>query len=317
MKSLVLIAAACMATPAWAAQEFNAEYVVSMEWLDDRPPLVQFEEGLGMLVAQPNHELAVDLIEAMGDVPDGGDMEALTNELSALRANMGDSTARAMVGGWLRAAEWMSSASGLPLNLGEDLYSDWFRQFWWVGPLGSLTDPEPMWSRFEAGNDPEQGLKAEFRSTWGTKLGWNALQRAPRSSSIPGDNQPYLSGGLVYFLTGARLAAGRGWLEIETGQSVRALWNGETVLFRKKGGLSQGGTRFRLPVHFQDGANSLLLVSDGSQWMNVGVRLLTEAGAPVAPGKVELDELLALPKASRTDGESALWDEMSVDWRSP
>lgn len=316
-KTLVFGIAALAAAPSLFAQEFNAEYVVSMELLDDRAPLEKFEEGLSFLTAQPNHALAVDLIEAMGDVPDGGDLESLINELTALRSKVTDPTARTRVGNWLRAVEWKSSASGLPLNLGEDLYSDWFRKFWWVGPMGSLTDPEPMWSQADGNNDPEQALKANYTSSWGTKLGWNELERAPRSASIPGDNQPYLSGGSVYFLTGAHLNGGRGWLEIHTDQSVRALWNGETVLFRKKGGLSQLGTRFRIPVYFEEGVNTLLLVSDGSQWMNVGVRLLTEADSAIDPGTVELSELLAAPKAVPDETARPKWSAMSVDWRLP
>ncbi|MFT5057923.1 MAG: hypothetical protein ACI89E_000693, partial [Planctomycetota bacterium] len=227
--------------------------------MDDRAPLLKFEEGLRLLAADPNHNLVVDLIEAMGDMPNGGDLESMINELSLLRTKVTSASARLLIGDWLRDLEWKSSASGLPLNLGEDLYSDWFRQFWWMGPLGSLTDPEPMWSQADAGNDPEQGLKASYLSSWGTKLDWTALERAPRRSSIPGDNQPYLSGGLVHFLSGARLAQGRGWLELQSGQSVRVVWNGKTILFRKQGGMSQVGRSFRLPVHFKEGVNSLLL----------------------------------------------------------
>ncbi|MCA9001885.1 MAG: hypothetical protein KDB61_08175, partial [Planctomycetes bacterium] len=236
----------------------------------------------------------------------------MINELSSLRSKLPDPTARTLVGAWLRDLEWDSSASGLPLNLGEDLYSDWLRRFWWVGPLGSLTDPAPMWSEAPADNDPEQGLKQEYVTEWGSKVGWNEIDRAPRTTSIPGDHQPYLSGGLVYFLTGARLEAGRGWLEIETTQSVRALWNGRTVLFRKVGGLSQTGRRFLLPVNFQEGVNSLLLVSDGSQWMDVGVRLLTESGAAIAPGSVELQDLMGASAPMEGD---VLWGDRVVDGR--
>ena len=316
MKTLILKALCLTAglVPVLSAQELTPQYVVSLDLLDDRAPTVRFQEGMALLAANPNHDLILDLIEAMGNVPDGGDLETMINDLSSLRTQVGDATARTLIGDWLRDLEWKSSASGLPLNLGEDLYSDWFGKFWWVGPLGSLTAPEPMWSEASAGNDPEQGLKAHYEAKWGAKLAWNGLQRAPRRSSIPGDHQPYLSGGLVYFLAGARLPGGQGWLEIESGQSFRAVWNGEPVAFRKRGGLSQTGQRFRLPVHFNNGVNSLLLVSDGSQWMDVGVRLLTETGAAIDPGTVTLDELFAVVREER-DG-SPLWAPMEVDVRS-
>ncbi len=322
MKTLIL-KALCLTAGFWAvapeltAQQLTEEYVVSMELLDDRMPLVKFEEGLRVLASEPNSFLVVDLIEAMGGIPDGADLESLVSELSKLRSEVSNATARTMIGNWLSQLEWKSCASELPLNLGEDLYGDWFGKFWWVGPLGALTDPEPMWTELKAGNNPEQDLKADYLSTWGTKLEWNELQRAPRSNTIPGDNQPYLSGGLVYFLTGAKLREGRGWLEIESGQSVRVVWNGEQVLFRKKGGLSQVGSRFLVPVHFKNGVNSLLLVSDGSQWMDVGVRLLTEAHTTISPSSVTLEELINAEYLPLEEGASPLWATVSVDRRLP
>ncbi len=316
-KALCLTAGFWAVAPALTAQELTAEYVVAMEVLDDRIPLTKFEEGLRILASNPGHPLVVDLIEAMGNVPDGADLESMVQGMTRLRPRLTNASARIRVGDWLSELEWNSSATDMPLNLGEDLYSDWFANFWWMGPLGALTDPEPMWTQLEPGNNPEHGLKAEYSCSWGAKLSWNELQRAPRSSSIPGDNQPYLSGGLVYFLTGAKLTEGRGWLEIESGQSVRAVWNGERVLFRKQGGLSQVGSRFLVPVQFKNGVNSLLLVSDGSQWMNVGVRLLSETHAAIDPGSVTLEELMAVKSQPRAEGESPLWAEIAVDWREP
>ncbi|MFT5199895.1 MAG: hypothetical protein ACI87O_002569, partial [Planctomycetota bacterium] len=132
-KILCLTAGCWALAPALFAQELTAEYVVSVEYLDDRAPLLKFEEGLRLLAVDPNHNLVVDLIEAMGDVPNGGDLESMINELSLLRTKVTSASARLLIGDWLRDLEWKSSASGLPLNLGEDLYSDWFRQFWWMG----------------------------------------------------------------------------------------------------------------------------------------------------------------------------------------
>ncbi|HRV81704.1 MAG TPA: hypothetical protein P5218_09720, partial [Planctomycetota bacterium] len=217
----------------------------------------------------------------------------------------------AWIGDWLRALEWRSAASGMPLDLGADLFPTWLGQFWALGPLGALADPEPLWTRREPDNDPEARLKEAYVTDWGKEVRWKPVHRTARRSTIPGNEQPYQSGGCVFFLSGAELAAGRGFLEIECDDSLRVLWNGQAVLSRKAGSLSQVGSWFRVPVTFREGTNCLLLVTDGSQWIDVGARLLDENARPLSYQPTTLEELLAAQPAD----EAVTWGEVQVDPR--
>lgn len=300
--------------PAWGIDE-----VLGLH-LDDGPaPLARWHQMLAWLEAQPDHALALDLADAIGTPPYGLDLEASVLQLTRLRERLSDTRLHARFGEWLAELEWRSAASGMPLDLGEDLYPTWMADFWFLGPLGALTDPEPLWSERGAEGDPEVQLKSSYRTDWGEEVTWQAVRRSPRKATVPGDQQPYHAGGSVYFLSGASLEAGDGFLDLQTGDSVRVLWNGQVVFFRKTGGHSSAGSWFRIPVRFDAGINTLLVVTDGNRYIEFGARLLDDqARAIQAPGAT-LEQLLQA-SVERRDGEEptasargeVIWDPRSA-----
>ncbi len=289
----------------------DARWLVQKRLLDVGSPKANLQTVLAQLEANPESPLALDLVEWIGALPDGLDVDSVVNRLLNLRMKVRDPRVQTILGEWLRSLEWTSAASGMPLNLGEDLFPNWLAQFWSLGPLGALQDPEPLWTRRAPENDPEVQLKASYSTDWGRDVSWRPIERARRSYTIPGNDQPYQSGGCVFFLSGAKLSAGQGFLELNTQDSARVLWNGKQVFFRKRIGFSTVGDWFRIPLNFREGTNSLLLVTDGTQYIEVGARLLDQDGQPMQVQVPSLNEILALGPVA----EASLRGEVQVDPR--
>ncbi|MEZ5974723.1 MAG: hypothetical protein R3E96_07730 [Planctomycetota bacterium] len=300
--------------PVVVAQEsLPAEELVRLLYLDDRDPQAKFEQVLALLEARPEHPLALDWIEVVRDLPPGIEAEALVHRLLGLRSRVTDARVHTVLGHWLRHLEEESSLGGMPLDLGEDLFPDWLRRFYMVGPVGALTDPVPLSSPLPAENDPEQVLKTSYTTGWGETVAWEPRERSRRRNSVPGFNQPYHSGGCVYLLAGVDLAEGDGWLELETSDAVRVLWNSQVVYERLSTGLSNSGDWLRIPLHFRAGVNTLLLVTDGSQWIDIGARLLDKDGKALPPRAVDLDGILSAPR----DGQPALRGKVAQEPHTP
>ncbi|MEZ6020766.1 MAG: hypothetical protein R3F17_11895 [Planctomycetota bacterium] len=239
--------------PVVVAQEsLPAEELVRLLYLDDRDPQAKFEQVLALLEAGRSIRWPSTGSRSCATCP--RHRSRSPGAPPARPAQPRDRCARAHRARPLAAAPGRGIESGRhALDLGEDLFPDWLRRFYMVGPVGALTDPVPLSSPLPAENDPEQVLKTSYTTGWGETVAWEPRERSRRRNSVPGFNQPYHSGGCVYLLAGVDLAEGDGWLELETSDAVRVLWNSQVVYERLSTGLSNSGDWLRIPLHFRAG----------------------------------------------------------------
>ena len=260
------------------------------------------EEQLSALEAEPDSPLAYAAVRSI-DLLDPYCAEGIDPaRLEKLASEVHDGLTQLGIKQLLEFEIHRRRFSDTPYPSANDLYDDFFDNWFLLGPYGRLDEPSPLWGSGAPGA-PHRDLQAEYTDQAGEKLSWRAVHRERNDIGVFPDRevQPP-SGGTAFLLASVEADVRQALLELTSPRQVQVYWNGELVHEELHVGLTHSEARMTIPVQLAEGPNTLLLRFENGQGASLAARLLQLDG-----------RLLPNPARTSTSLETALRPTPSTD----
>ncbi|MEM8709364.1 MAG: hypothetical protein AAGG01_00315 [Planctomycetota bacterium] len=302
---MFLFASAALAPLAGSAAAFQDASPVSAELLVGHPALVQGDahtwidlvlDALESDPAAPLADLAATLAAEHSEGRSPENLAAYGARLARLADLVPSGQASLALRRGVHANARARRYGPLPADLPGDLYPEFVRDWFVVGPLGALdelmpqTAPAPDLSdhfgpgdraRFSPEPDASDAsgpwrIPSRFQAADGAQREWTALRRTPNQTGARWQSQVHPDGGQTYALALLRPSGSAALeepltLEIRTQSAVRAWWNGVLAIDEP-----------RLSALDRSGVLRVLVTPSEGEWNALLVRVGTDSRSPLA-----------------------------------
>ena len=227
----------------------------------------------GMLLAEPNGPYALELLQAIDGlaslgvrVPDAASLLELLPILEGARE-------RDELRGILVDEQLRRMFSSQPLELPEDLYSDFILHWEALGPLGALDHAAPEYMQID-GPTPVNSPDGSWLSASGKPLEWQPLVRDRIEQGIRPDRALWPAAGAAFLRARIRGEAGEHRLEIRASTPLQAWWNGHPLGSTLGSGALGHATRWQARVELDAEQWSTLLIRVPARAASVSARVM-------------------------------------------
>ncbi len=232
------------------------------------------EDQLQALEADPESPFAYAATQAIYALEDYCAEPLAPERLAKLAERVTDARAQRAVKELLEAEIDRRRFSDAPVPPAHDLYSDFFDNWFALGPYGRGDEPYALLGDADP-NAPHHVLREEYASIEGATLRWKPLTRSRNIISVATDDEFYPSeGGTAYLLASVEADVEEALLEIEGSNAVQVYWNGALIHEELRAGLTQSDSRMTVPVRLAAGPNRLMLRFQHGEGARFGARLL-------------------------------------------